>query len=148
MNRYSNRLRSALLVGALLLGACGGQSEEGGAANKAEWEEKHASAVTAVSNDIDRTNQALNTGERAVLLSECTQLSEDLADAKKAVPVPDPTVDTALRGALDATDAAAKQCIEGARIAGEAHLIEEAQRKMKTARDRFDEAQSAIKAWQ
>jgi hypothetical protein len=137
-----------MLLGALVLGACGGESDEGGAASKAEWQEKHGSAVTAVSNDIDRTNQALNTGERAVLLSECTQLSEDLADARKAVPAPDPAVDSALRGAFDATDAAAKECIEGARIAGVAHLIEEAQRKMKTAREKFDEAENAIKAWQ
>jgi|GEM_PF-6620547 hypothetical protein len=148
MNRYSKRFRSAVLLGALVLGGCGSGSDEGGAANKADWEEKHASAVTAVSQDIDRTNQALNVGERAVLLSECTQLSEDLADAKKAVPAPDPAVDGALRSAFDAADAAAKQCIEGARIAGEAHLVEEAQRKMKTAREKMDAAESALKAWQ
>lgn len=136
-----------MVLGALVLGACGSESE-GGAASKADWEAKHASAVTAVSQDIDRTNQALNVGERSVLLSECTQLSEDLVDARKAVPTPDPAVDGALRSAFDATDAAAKECIQGARIAGEAHLIEEAQRKMKTAREKMDAAESALKAWQ
>lgn len=147
MNRYSKRFRTIVLLGALTLGACGGDSEEG-ASNKADWQDKHGAAVTAVSQDIDRTNQALNVGERNVLLSECTQLTEDLADAKKAVPAPDPGVDSALRDAFGATDDAAKQCVEGARIAGVAHLIEEAQRKMKAAREKMDAAESAIKAWQ
>lgn len=148
MNRYSMRFRSAVLLGALVLGGCGSGSDKGGAATKAGWEDKYGSAVTAVSQDIDRTNQALNVGERSVLISECTQLSEDLADAKKAVPVPDPAVDSALRSAFEATEAAAKQCIEGARIAGEAHLIEEAQRKIRAAREKMDAAESARKAWQ
>lgn len=147
MNKDSKWWLGAVAAAALLAGACGSDSE-GAAANKAEWEKDHGSAVSVVSDDIDRSVQALNAGERSVLLSECTQLNEDLVDAKKAVPVPDPTVDTALRTALDATDAAAKQCVEGARVAGEAHLVEDAQRKMKTARDRYTEAQSAIKAWQ
>jgi hypothetical protein len=147
MNKYSKRFRSALLLGAFVLGACGGESGEG-AASKADWEDKHASAVTAVSQDIDRTNQALNIGERSVLLQECTQLTEDLTDAKKSVPAPDPAVDSALRAAFDATDDAAKQCIEGARVAGVAHLVEEAQRKMKIAREKMDAAESALKSWQ
>lgn len=135
------------MLGALIAGACGSDSD-GAATNKADWEDKHGSTVSAVSQDIDRTNEALDKGERATLLSVCTQLTEDLADARKAVPVPNPSADTALRTALDATDDGAKQCMEGARVAGEAHLVEEAQRKMKVAREKFDAAETAIKAWQ
>lgn len=137
----------AVLVAALVAGACGGGSDEGGAANKAEWEEKHASAVSVVSDDIDRSVQALNTGQRPVVLSECTQLKEDLLDARKAVPAPDATVDAALRSALEATETAAATCVEGGRVASDPHLVETAQAQMKTAREKYDAAQEAIDAW-
>jgi hypothetical protein len=82
-----------------------------------------------------------------VLLSECTQLQEDLVEAKKAVPVPDSTVDGALKAAFDATTTAVNTCVEGARIASDADKIEEAQAQMKTAREKYDAAQDAIAAW-
>jgi hypothetical protein len=74
-------------------------------------------------------------------------LQEDLVDAKKAVPASDPTVDAGLRSAFDATDTAVKTCVEGARVASDASIVEKAQREMKTARETFDAAQTAIAAW-
>lgn len=149
MNNHSNRFWQAAVVGvALLAGACGGGDDGGGgAANKAEWEKEYASTVKVVSDDIDRAVQALNAGQRPVVLSECTQLQEDLADARKAVPVPDGVVDAALRAAFDATGTAVGTCVEGARIASDADKIEQAQAEMKTAREKYNAAQDAIAAW-
>ncbi len=137
----------AVLVAALFAGACGGGGDEGGAANKGDWDKKYSAIVKSVSDDIDRSVQALNAGQRPVVLSECTQLQEDLVEAKKAVPVPDSTVDGALRAAFDATTTAVNTCVEGARIASDADKIEEAQAQMKTAREKYDAAQDAIDAW-
>jgi hypothetical protein len=149
MNNHSNRFwRVAVLGVAVVAGACGGGGDDGGgAANKADWDKKYAGIVKSVSDDIDRSVQALNAGQRPVVLSECTQLQEDLVEAKKAVPVPDSTVDGALRAAFDATTTAVNTCVDGARIASDADKIEEAQAQMKTAREKYDAAQDAIAAW-
>lgn len=150
VNSYSKRWRRVAVALALAasVGACGGDSDNGTAASKADWQEEFGGAVSVVSDDIDRSNQALNAGERAVLLPTCTQLQEEVGDARDALPVPDPGADAALRTALDATEVAARTCVDGARIAGEAHRIEQAQREMQTARERFDEALRAIEDWQ
>ena len=148
MNNHSTRRRLAIVALAVLGAACGGSSDDGPAANKAEWEKKHGKTVAVVSDDIDRAVQALNAGQRPILLSECTQLMEDLNEANKAVPVPDARVDTALRSAFDATGTAVATCVEGARIASDASIVEKAQREMKFAREQYDTAQKAIEAWQ
>lgn len=140
------RFAVAIVAVAFLAGACGG-GDDGGAANKGEWDEKYGAVVKSVSDDIDRSVQALNAGQRPVVLSECTQLQEDLVDAKKAVPVPDSTVDAALRAAFDATGKAVATCVEGARIASDADKIEQAQDEMKVAREKYSAAQDAIAAW-
>jgi hypothetical protein len=150
MNNHSKRFGMAVLVAAALFAcACGGGSDdEGGAANKGDWEKKHGSIVSAVSDDIDRSVQALNAGQRPVVLQECTQLREDLTEAqKKAVPVPDGVVDAALRAAFDATSTAVTTCLEGARVASDASIVEKAQREMKTAREKYTVAQDAVAAW-
>ncbi len=148
MNNHSTRWGLAAVAASLLAVGCGGSSDDGAAANKADWEKKHGSVVSVVSDDIDRSVQALNAGQRPIVLSECTQLKEDLTDARKAVPVPDATVDAALRSAFDATDTAANTCVEGGRVASDASIVEKAQREMKVAREKYDAAQSAIEAWQ
>ena len=148
MNNHSTRWGLALALAAVLGVSCGGGSDDSAATNKADWEKKHASAVKVVSEDIDRSVQALNAGQRPVVLSECTQLKDDLADAKKAVPAPDPAVDAALSSALAATETAMNTCVEGGRVASDASIVEKAQREMKTAREQYDAAQKAIEAWQ
>ncbi|HEX2048694.1 MAG TPA: hypothetical protein VHF27_13080 [Acidimicrobiales bacterium] len=147
MNNDSIRWRSAAVLLALVLGACGGDSEEGAATNKAEWEARHGPVINAVSLDVDAANDALTKGDRAVILSSCNQLQEDLADAQDALPVPDPAVDGSLRAAIDSIGKATPTCLQGARIANDNHLVEQAQREMKDARTKLDEAQQAIAAW-
>jgi cobalamin biosynthesis protein CobT len=147
MNNHSTRFGLALLFLAMLGAACGGSSDSGGASNKADWEKKYGTIISAVSDDIDRSVQALNGGQQPVVRSSCGQLQEDMVDARKAVPAPDGTVDAALRSAFDATDTAAKTCAEGARVATNAGLVEQAQREMKTARETYSTAQDAIVAW-
>ena len=124
MNNHSTRRALAMVAMALLTTGCGGGSDESGASTRAEWQDKYASAVSVVSDDIDRSVQALNAGQRPVLLSECTQLMEDLADARKAVPAPNPAVDDALRAAFDAAGTAVGTCVEGARVASDASIVE------------------------
>lgn len=147
MNNHSTRWGVGLLTLVLTTSACGGGSDSGGAANKADWEKKYGSAVSAVSDDIDRSNQALDAGQRPVVLAECTQLMDDLKAAKKAVPVPDGTSDAGLRAGFDAADTAVGSCLEGARVASDASIVERAQREMKTARNTFSAAQEALAAW-
>ena len=150
MNNHSNRLWTllSLVLLALVAGACGGDSDGGGAAaNKSDWEEQHGATVRAVSTDVDASDQALTQGDRALILSSCNQLEEDLVDAREALPVPDATVDGSLRAAFDAIDTAGDTCLRGARIANDNHLVEQAQREMKDARSKMDEAERAIENW-
>ncbi len=133
---------------AVLAAACGdGDSAGGNAANKGDWEKQYGAIVKSVSDDIDRSVQALNAGQQPIVRSACSQLQEDMVDARKAVPVPDSAVDTKVRAAFDATDTAAKTCVEGARVATSAALVEQAQREMKVARESYSQAQNAIAAW-
>jgi len=149
MNNHSTRWVLAIGLLALVGGACGGggSDDSGAATDKAGWQKKYSAVIASVSDDIDRSVQALNAGQQPVVRSACGQLQEDLGDAHKAVPVPDGTVDAALRSALAASDTAAKTCAEGARVATSAALVEQAQREMKTARDTYSAAQDAITAW-
>ncbi|MDQ3898604.1 MAG: hypothetical protein M3326_15400 [Actinomycetota bacterium] len=149
MNIHSNgRWLTGGVLLLLALGACGGGSDDGGApADKRGWEAKHGAVVTAVSTDVDTANAALDKGDRPVILSSCNQLQEDLADARKAVPVPDATVDARLRAALDAVGTAVPTCLQGARVASDNRLVEQAQREMKDARAKLDEATKAIDDW-
>lgn len=148
MNLYSKRSGVAFVLLWALATACGGDSDESGATNKADWEKKHGAVVNAVSLDVDLANGGLDRGDRPVILSSCIQLQEDVTDARKAVPVPDPDVDSALRAALDSVGTAVVTCIEGGRVASDARIVEKAQAEMKDARAKLDAAQAAIRAWQ
>ena len=131
----------------LLTTGCGGGSDDGAATNKAEWEKKHGAAVAAVSTDLDQAREALSGGQRQLIISACTQLQEDLVEARKALPVPDATVDTALRSALDAIEGGVPDCLDGARIANQAHITETAIAEFRAARPKMDEANRAIENW-
>ena len=151
MNNHSKRLGTAgwtgLAVVVLLAGACGSESGDGAARNKAEWEKKYGTAVSAVSNDLDQARQALSGGQRPLILSACNQLQEDLTRARKALPVPDSAIDTALRQAVDAIEGGIPDCLEGARIANQAHITETAIAEFRDARPKMDEANRAIADW-
>jgi hypothetical protein len=148
MNVYSKRGWAGVMVAGALLGACGSSSDSGAAANKSDWDKKNGAAVKAVSLDVDESNTALDKGDRVAILSACNQLQADLKDARKGLPVPDATVDAALKAGLDAVGTASDSCINGARIANDNHLVEQAQTDMKVARTKLDDAQKAIAAWQ
>lgn len=150
MNLYSKRWLAGVVLAGALAGACGGGSsnDTGTATNKADWDKKNGAAVKAVSVDVDEANTALDKGDRVAILSSCNQLQSDLADARKGLPVPDATVDGALKPALDAVGTATDSCEQGAKTANDAHLVEQAQRDMKAARTKLDDAQAAIAKWQ
>ncbi len=149
MNKHSTARRwcAAAALGVLVFTSCGGDSDDGAATDKAEWEEKHGAAVAAVSTDLDEARQALSGGQRQLIISACTQLQEDLVEAREALPVPDPTVDAALRSALDAIEAGVPDCLEGARLANQAHITETAIAEFRDARPKMDEANRAIADW-
>jgi hypothetical protein len=68
--------------------------------------------------------------------------------ARKALPVPDPTADGALRTALDTIAAGVADCLEAARVGNQASLTEKAQREIKDGRVKMDDANKAIQNWQ
>jgi len=132
---------------AVASGACGGGSGGATATDKAGWTKAHGAAVAAVSTDVDAANGALDKGDRPVILSSCNQLEEDLADARKGLPVPDANADGALRAGLEAVGTAVPSCLAGARTASDAKIVEQAQRDMKAARAKLDDADKALAAW-
>ncbi len=148
MNLYSKRIIGpAVLAAALLGGACAGGSSGGAATTRADWQKRYGPAVAAVSIDVDSANDALSKGDRPSVLSSCNQLQDDLTGARKGLPVPDPTVDTAVRSGLDAVGTAVPTCLHGGQVANQASIVEEAQREMKTARTKMDDANKAIADW-
>lgn len=147
MNIHSIRFRLAVILGVAVCGACGGGGGSGNANTKAGWTKAHGPIVSTTSIDIDVANQALDAGQRPDVLAACNQLNEDLPKARKALPVPDPTVDGALRATLDVTNAAVTDCLEAARVGNQASLTEKAQREIKDARAKMDDTNKAIENW-
>lgn len=149
LNHYSKRFATAVLLVGALAGACGSSgTSDTAATNKSDWNKKNGSAVKAVSLDVDEANSSLDKGDRNAILAACNQLKADLADARKGLPVPDATVDGALKSALDAVGTGTDTCLNGAKTANDAHLVEQAQSDMKAARKKLDDAQTAINNWQ
>ncbi|MGH9278217.1 MAG: hypothetical protein ACRD12_08925 [Acidimicrobiales bacterium] len=140
---------AAAVVGlglAVLLGACGGGGGSSGG-GKAGWEEDNGELVAAYSRDLDDAINNINQGARANTVGSCTQVDDDAKELDtQAFPVPDGTVDAALRRAVDAGKLAAASCIAGARGGG-ASDIEKSQAEFAEARKALDEAQAAIAAW-
>jgi len=133
---------------AFLGGACGGGGSGGTPTDKAGWDKRNGATIAAVNTDVDAANAALAKGDRPAILSSCNQLQADVADARKGLPVPDAAADSALRAALDAMTGAVPTCLNGGRVANEARVVEQAQREMKTARAKMDDAATTIAAWQ
>src|SRR5689334_14129716 len=106
------RAIARVAVVALVLGGCGGSS--GPASPKVAWEAKHGDALKALNADLDTARTTLSSLQRTDILGNCTQLRDSLDEARKGLPVPDPTADTALRAGLDAVAAGTDDCIKGA----------------------------------
>lgn len=145
MNTHSMRLLGVVVLTGAFAGACG--SSGGGATGAAGWKKSHGAAVAAVSTDLDLARQALDQGQRPVVLSTCNQLQEDLGPARKALPAPDPKVDGAVRTALDSIAAGVADCLDAARVANQAALTEKAMAELKDARSKMDDASTAVAAW-
>jgi hypothetical protein len=106
--------RAVLGVTAVLLTGCGG-----GAGTlvspKAAWTAKHGPAMAALHADLQTAQDTLSSLQRPDILGNCNQLRDSLNEARKGIPVPDPTADTALRNALDAVAVGTEDCVQGAR---------------------------------
>src|SRR5436305_457597 len=150
MNTHSKRLWPAVVMAVTLTvaltAACGGGSSN--TTTKAGWTKAHGPIVSTTSIDLDVVNQALDAGQRPDVLAACNQLNEDVPKARKALPVPDPTADGALRTALDTIAAGVADCLEAARVGNQASLTEKAQREIKDGRVKMDDANKAIQNWQ
>lgn len=97
----------------LLLAGCGGESAS--PTSKAAWTKAHAPALDVLDADLQAARTTLSTLQRPDILGTCTALRDSLAEARKGLPVPDPTSDEALRTALDAIAAGTEDCFQGAR---------------------------------
>jgi hypothetical protein len=140
-----NPVFGAVAAAALVLAACG---DDDGGSTKPSWEKEHGDLVTALGRDIDDAAAALGRGERNVTLGACTQLSDDAQEVRsEALPVPDSTVDAALRRAVDLAAKAAASCIEGARNPQGGASVEAAQREITDARQAMNEAETARRSW-
>jgi hypothetical protein len=98
------------------LAACGGGGSSSTAAtSKATWTAKHGPAIAALNHDLQTAQDTLSSLQRPDILGNCNQLRDSLNEARKGLPVPDPTADTALRNGLDAVAVGTYDCIQGAR---------------------------------
>jgi hypothetical protein len=138
-------LGAILLIGAV--GGCGGGSSGPAATTKAGWSNQHGAAVKAVSTELDLAQATLTAGNQQNIIGDCSLLRDDVTEARKVLPVPDATVDAALRQALDSVDVGAADCVQGGRVASNATLNEKAMAELKTARVKMDAANQALAAW-
>ncbi|MGH9123042.1 MAG: hypothetical protein ACRDYC_14055 [Acidimicrobiales bacterium] len=137
----------ALLVPAVVAGACGG-SGGGGQVSKAEWTGAHSAAVASVNQELALATQTLNVGDRAGILAACGLLVGDVPAARKGLPVPNAAADAALRTGLDAAATAGADCLHGAQVATSASLNEKAMRELASATSLMAAANQALAAWQ
>lgn len=108
-------LMAATVAMTLAGGACGGGGGTTTASPKAAWMAKHGAAVASLNADLQTAQDTLSSLQRPDILGNCNQLRDSLAEARKGLPVPDPTTDTALRNGLDAVAVGTEDCIQGAR---------------------------------
>ena len=131
---------------AAVLGGCGGGSTATTASSKAAWTAKHGPAVAALNRDLQTARDTLSTLQRNDILDYCNQLKDSLAEARKGLPVPDPTSDTNLRTALDAVGAGADDCVSGAR-GPDIPQLEKSFRELREAATLMDVANRTLDNW-
>lgn len=102
-----------VVAAALALGACGGH--DAAPVTKQAWMARHGAALAALDADLDTARTTLSSLQRPDILGNCNQLRDSLAEARKGLPVPEPTADAALRAGLDAVGVGTDDCIQGAR---------------------------------
>jgi hypothetical protein len=133
-------------VAALGLPACGGDGP-GAADTKAEWTAEHGTAIATLNTDLQTARTTLSSLLRPDILGTCNQLRDSLIEARKGLPVPDPTADAALRAGLDAVGTGTEDCIQGARGPNIPQL-ERSFGELREASTLMEVANRAIAAWQ
>ena len=131
---------------ALVLAAAGCGGGGGAVTTKAAWTAKHGAAVTNLNSDIETAQATLSSLQRTGILGDCTQVEDSLAEARKGLPVPDPTVDAALRASLDAVAPGAEDCVQGAR-GPDIPRLEKSFSELREAHTLLDVARRTIDAW-
>ena len=136
---------AAAAVVAAALGACGGGSS-GAPSSKAEWTDRNGDAIATLNTDLGTARTTLSSLQRPDILGSCNQLRDSLGEARKALPVPDPTVDAALTTALDAVAVGTEDCIQGAR-GPDIPQLERSFRELREAHTLMDVANRSIASW-
>jgi hypothetical protein len=131
---------------AVLLGACGGGDTQAAQSPKAAWTAKNGAAIAALNADLQTARTTLSSLQRNDILSNCNQLRDSLNEAKKALPVPDPTSNDNLRTALDAVGVGAEDCVAGAR-GPDIPQLERSFRELREAATLMDVANRTIENW-
>jgi len=131
-------------VSTLALCACGGDS--GTAPTKAAWTSKHGDALATLTTDLETARATLSSLQRPDILGTCSQLRDSLGEARKSLPVPDPSSDAALRAGFDAVAVGTTDCIEGAR-GPDIPRLEKSFRELREARTLLEVATRTIDAW-
>jgi hypothetical protein len=131
---------------ALLLGACGGGDNQAAQSPKAAWTTNHGAAIAALNADLQTARTTLSSLQRNDILSNCNELRDSLNEAKKALPVPDPTSNENLRAALDAVSVGAEDCVAGAR-GPDIPQLERSFRELREAATLMDVANRTIENW-
>jgi hypothetical protein len=134
----------AVILGGMVLAGCGGGSTP--ATTKAAWEAKHGEAMTALNADLETARTTLSSLQRPDILGNCTQLRDSLNEARKGLPVPDPTADAALRAGLDAVGVGTEDCIRGAQGPNIPQL-EKSFSELREAHTLMDVANRTLDAW-
>jgi hypothetical protein len=126
--------------------ACGGSSRDA-PASKAAWTAAHGEAITTLDADLATARTTLSSLQRPDILGTCNQLRDSLLEAQKALPVPDPKADAALRAGLDAVGVGTEDCIQGARGPNIPQL-EKSFRELREAATLMEVATRTIAAWE
>jgi len=129
----------------LLLGACGSDSPAA-VTTKAGWTARHGEALKTLDTDLDTARATLSSLQRPDILGSCTQLRDSAAEARKGLPVPDPTADAALRAGLDAIDVGVDDCVRGAQGPNIPQL-ERSFSELREAHTLMDVAHRTLDAW-
>jgi hypothetical protein len=136
-------LVAAVGVAAALAGCAGASVTE---SPKAAWTAKHGPAMAALNADLQTARTTLSSLQRSDILGNCTQLRDSLNEARKGLPVPDPTSDGNLRTALDAVAVGTEDCVAGAR-GPDIPQLERSFRELREASTLMDVANRSLDDW-
>jgi hypothetical protein len=128
----------------LILAGCGGSPPA--ASPKAAWTAKHGAALAALNTDLETARTTLSSLQRPDILGSCNQLRDSLAEARKALPVPDAGSDTTLRAGLDAVAVGAEDCVKGAQ-GPDIPQLERSFSELREAHTLMDVANRTLDTW-